>query len=646
MTNGYWNLANMTTLSRKMPRNVWADEVFYTERLAWLRRRNRCRTMEYAARRIGETKRRLREPKSLLGRTLSRRKTTMAQNGDFCDSFRDSVNGQMPKRVLPFVVLVLARRLTTFGFTTFAIQAVLLAAFGSTPAVAQDLGMRVRVVGTDGLQAVKNGEVHVDVYDTSGNPVTSYYERRTLVIGNRRIKGDNVPLKIPKPGQYKVVATAIMEEEIPGCPWKGMNAPEVGRVDTDPFGIYTITKVDPDLKERIPGGTADVVGYHVSKRYRLMASSSCLTHVAADEVTGNEDDVFIVIPIQEYVAWWKKHVNFVGSKVMEYSFEKLVPGGSVQMELARSVTANLLVTGVAEPDHFLSSETAVEIFTGAAVTLVFHAAGGPQKIGAELAIMYIPAAAVEAIGAQVVSEGVDSDDYEHEAVSSIQMGTSGAGEGYVVVRNFGPPMRNVRVLASARSQVTVEPAIINVSDVIAELPTNAQRRIPWQINRTQLGNRRADAVLGLKLAYELHHANASVPQRCSDNLTYYIFDESPDPVTRISVEPATQSVHQGVDAEFRISVRRLDDQVGLVSMSLSRTILPDNHIHSRWMIKVRRITDRPRTVYDPADTSLYSIRRLPNSRCMPELSCCQRPLLSKSHLKARRLSQAMQQPST
>ena len=66
----------------------------------------------------------------------------MAQNGDFCDSFRDSVNGQMPKRVLPFVVLVLARRLTTFGFTTFAIQAVLLAAFGSTPAVAQDLGMR------------------------------------------------------------------------------------------------------------------------------------------------------------------------------------------------------------------------------------------------------------------------------------------------------------------------------------------------------------------------------------------------------------------------------------------------------------------------------------------------------------------------
>ena len=41
-----------------------------------------------------------------------------------------------------------------------------------------------------------------------------------------------------------------MEEEIPGCPWKGMNAPEVGRVDTDPFGIYTITKVDPDLKER------------------------------------------------------------------------------------------------------------------------------------------------------------------------------------------------------------------------------------------------------------------------------------------------------------------------------------------------------------------------------------------------------------
>ena len=131
----------------------------------------------------------------------------------------------------------------------------------------------------------------------------------------------------------------------------------------------------------------------------------------------------------------------------------------------------------------------------------------------------------------------------------------------MVVRNFGPPMRNVRVLASARSQVTVEPAIINVSDVIAELPTNAERRIPWQINRTQLGNRRADAVLGLKLAYELHHANASVPQRCSDNLTYYIFDESPDPVTRISVEPATQSVHQGVDAEFRISVRRLDDQV-------------------------------------------------------------------------------------
>ena len=121
------------------------------------------------------------------------------------------------------------------------------------------------------------------------------------------------------------------------------------------------------------------------------------------------------------VAWWKKHV-ILWLKVMEYSFEKLVPGGSVQMELARSVTANLLVTGVAEPDHFLSSETAVEIFTGAAVTLVFHAAGGPQKIGAELAIMYIPAAAVEAIGAQVVSEGVDSDDYEHEAVSSIQMG--------------------------------------------------------------------------------------------------------------------------------------------------------------------------------------------------------------------------------
>ena len=473
----------------------------------------------------------------------------LRRNSDRLKYFGHSLDGQtaMPACFSSFLISVC--RITTYFCQVIGFQAVLFAGFGSTLCVAQELKMRIRVVGTDGLQAVKDGEVHVDVYDTGGTPVTSYHERRKF-IEHRTIFGDNISLPIPKAGQYKVVATAIQEEDIPNEPWEGMNAPVIRGYDSDERGCYTIAKIDPKLKEAIPGGTATVEEYRITKRYRLMASSSCLTYVSPDETDGNEDDVFIVVPMQEYVDWWRIHCKFVASKIIELPIEKLVPGGSVKTEVVRSVAGTLLVTGAAEAesDHFMSADTVVDVFSGAAVTLAFHAAGGPQKIVAELAITYIPPSIVEKIGAQVVVEGVESDDYEHEMVSSVKEGESGGGEGHVVVRNHGPSMRNARVQVTAPFHVSP----IEVSDVIAEIPTNAERRIPWKLSKPQVGT---ISVRRFRLAYDLQYDNVPVPQRYNDTLTNIRYKESPDPVVRISVDPELQDVNQGNDAVFRIGVR-------------------------------------------------------------------------------------------
>jgi hypothetical protein len=485
----------------------------------------------------------------------------LRQFGDSSEHLGCHRNGETPSGERFSPVLQSPGRICSFIGKVVVFLAVLFLAFGHTSSVARELKMRVRVVGTDGRQAVKDGEVHVDVYDVSGSPVTSYHERRKF-IGHRKIKGDNFPLTIPKAGQYKVVATVIQEEDIRIDEPVPVGAANEGDVGSDHHGLYRVTKVTPVFKdEGHPSGTGIVEQVTFTKTYRLMASSGCLTHVAPDEIDGNEDDVFIVVPMQEYVEWWKVHCKFVGSKVIELPLKTLVPGGSIETELTRSVAGNLLVTGAVEPDHFVSADTAVDVFSGAMVTLAFRAAGGPQKFIAELALTYVPPAIVEAVGSQVVLEGVESDDYEHEVVSNIRPGSSDVGGGYVEVKSLGPAMRNVRVLVKAASSVSTQPASIPASETVAEIATNATRRIPWKVNRTQMGNSRADRVIGLQLAYELRHDNVSIPQRCYDYLTSISFDESPDPVVRISVEPATQSVHQGDDATFQVSVRNLDGEV-------------------------------------------------------------------------------------
>jgi len=152
-------------------------------------------------------------------------------------------------------------------------------------------------------------------------------------------------------------------------------------------------------------------------------------------------------------------------------------------KVGRGIALTVLVRSVIDPESLFSTDTVIDVATGAVVTIAFASTADATFAGLALAI--VPKLVVAAAENAQFQEHSRSDDFVVFASGALHTDGSIKGSGKVRIKNYGDTLYNVRVTAASGSGLSLFSDAL--SETIGELPPGKERELEWEIDWPDMG---------------------------------------------------------------------------------------------------------------------------------------------------------------